>query len=584
MRLLETIPDPPTKPNSKPESEHCYPIKVITALVGGGARSKQLDPVSVVRPQSVRGHLRFWWRLTAGASLSVNMRTAEAAIFGNTKQQSVLKIRITTEQSKLENSQDIGKWKQHNGKRKFHLDDAVPSYAAFPFRQEAENQTPITKVLTSVQFKLHLNFGKLGDEQQKQVITALKCWVNFGGIGSRTRRGFGALECEALMFNDEKSLKDLVNQYFCDHKLSTEAENSPDAAWQYAIQRLQMFRQVFDENEKSRNYVDNNPQAPPSVYVGIGRKTKSNSKSPSYSYWPEAPLVRRIVNQLRPLPHCFHDDGHHPVMDRAVLLQLTPAEDDRAKKGASAEEDDSAKKGAFPRALFGLPIEFWMKCQQWDRTEPRGQRPHRNLNGRQEQHSIKPKLVPAMGGKPLDRFASPLILRPIKIGGQYHALALVLKHDKHPDGVILQNGDNKIKFAWQSVSDTQSLRYDTSPLKVGKAPNPDALSAFLDYFIENSANKNHASKSHNAPKNNNSPKNDASTTPSPPTPQTVRGQVHSNRGSGALILQYLNVKRIVSPAEAEQLEALKNPKLVQLTLLGTEVIKIEPITPKATTP
>ena len=263
-------------------------------------------------------------------------------------------------------------------------------------------------------------------------------------------------------------------------------------------------------------------------------------------------------------------------MDRAVLLQLTSAEDDRAKKGASAEEDDSAKKGAFPRALFGLPIEFWMKCQQWDRATVAHQMPHKDLNERG--HSIKPKLVPAMGGKPLDRFASPLILRPIKIGGQYHALALVLKHDKHPDGVILQNGDNKIKFAWQSVSDTQSLRYDTSPLKVGKAPNPDALSAFLDYFIENSANKNHASKSHNATKN------DKPKTPIPPTPQTVRGQVHSNRGNGSLILQYLNVKRIVSPAEAEQLEALKNPKLVQLTLLGKEVIKIEPITPKATTP
>ena len=561
MRLLETIPDPPTKPDSKPESEHCYPIKVITALVGGGARSKQLDPVSVVRPQSVRGHLRFWWRLTAGASLSVNMRTAEAAIFGNTKQQSVLKIRITTEQSKLENSQDIGKWKQHNGKRKFHLIDAVPSYAAFPFRQGD------TKIQNGIKFKLHLNFGKLGDEQQKQVITALKCWVNFGGIGGRTRRGFGALECEALMFNDEKSLKDLVNQYFCDHKLSTEAENSPDAAWQYAIQRLQMFRQVFDENENSKNYVDNKPQATSSSYVGIGRATKHKRTGVSYSYWPEAPLVRRIVNQLRPLPHCFHDDSHHPVMK--LLPQLTSAERDRAKKGA------------FPRALFGLPIEFWMKCQQWDRATVAHQMPHKDLNERG--HSIKPKLVPAMGGKPLDRFASPLILRPIKIGGQYHALALVLKHDKHPDGVILQNGDNKIKFAWQSVSDTQSLRYDTSPLKVGKAPNPDALNAFLAYF-DNSANKNHASKSHNAPKNNNSPKNAASTTPSPPTPQTVRGQVHSNRGSGALILQYLNVKRIVSPAEAEQLEALKNPKLVQLTLLGTEVIKIEPITPKATTP
>ena len=544
MRLLETIPEPPTKPDSKPESEHCYPIKVITALVGGGARSKQLDPVSMVRPQSVRGHLRFWWRLTVKSVK--DMRTAEAAIFGNTKQQSALKIRVEVlEAGRSQAISSLG----------YRL-----AYATFPFRQGD------TKIQNGIKFKLHLNFGKLEKPQRDEVITALKCWVNFGGIGSRTRRGFGALECDDLIFKNLDNLDELVKKHFYDHKLMP--KGNTNAAWQYAIQRLQMFRQVFDENEKSRNYVDNNPQAPPSVYVGIGRKTKSNSKSPSYSYWPEAPLVRRIVNQLRPLPHCFHDDGHHPVMDRAVLLQLTSAEDDRAKKGASAEEDDSAKKGAFPRALFGLPIEFWMKCQQWDRATVAHQMPHKDLNERG--HSIKPKLVPAMGGKPLDRFASPLILRPIKIGGQYHALALVLKHDKHPDGVILQNGDNKIKFAWQSVSDTQSLRYDTSPLKVGEEQNPDALNAlnalnaFLAYF------------------------NDGLTA------TTVRCQMQL-QGNGCLKFLYPNgMKKVPSVCLQDKSTVLLQQWKetirqgdwigVQLTLLGEEVIKIEPITPKATTP
>ncbi|MCX8518924.1 MAG: hypothetical protein ORN21_02150, partial [Methylophilaceae bacterium] len=194
---------------------------------------------------------------------------------------------------------------------------------------------------------------------------------------------------------------------------------------------------------------------------------------------------------------------------------------------------------------------------------------------------IQPTLVPQINEKTLDRFASPLILRPIKIGGQYHALALVLKHDRLPDGVILQNGRSEIKFTWQSVSDTQSLHYDTSPLNVGKAPNSDALSAFLAYF-DNSTNKNHSSNSNNHQKNNNSPKNDE--TVAPPTPQPVRGQVNSNRGNGSLILQYLNVKRVVSPAEAERLKALGNPSRVQLTLNGKEVIKIEPIKQENATP
>ena len=43
-----------------------FKINVITPLLGGGAVAKQPDPITPIRVSSVLGHLRFWWRATAG--------------------------------------------------------------------------------------------------------------------------------------------------------------------------------------------------------------------------------------------------------------------------------------------------------------------------------------------------------------------------------------------------------------------------------------------------------------------------------------------------------------------------------------
>jgi|GEM_PF-3130673 len=37
-------------------------IEVVTPILGGASRTREVDDVDIIRPATVRGHLRFWWR------------------------------------------------------------------------------------------------------------------------------------------------------------------------------------------------------------------------------------------------------------------------------------------------------------------------------------------------------------------------------------------------------------------------------------------------------------------------------------------------------------------------------------------
>lgn len=43
------------------------PLEVVTPILGGSYKTREVDEVEIIRPASVRGHLRFWWRALYGA-------------------------------------------------------------------------------------------------------------------------------------------------------------------------------------------------------------------------------------------------------------------------------------------------------------------------------------------------------------------------------------------------------------------------------------------------------------------------------------------------------------------------------------
>ena len=160
-------------------------LRLITPMFGGGYKAREVDPLLPIRPAAIRGHLRFWWRATAGARYSsvAELHKAETELWGgaSTKDNpAVGKVAIRVEVK--DKGQTVG-----YGSR-----GGLPKYFLFPFRPQ--KNIPAAEGRENVVFTLRLILDTfLSEAQRAEVRTALKAWIAFGGVGARTRRGCGAL-------------------------------------------------------------------------------------------------------------------------------------------------------------------------------------------------------------------------------------------------------------------------------------------------------------------------------------------------------------------------------------------------------
>lgn len=152
----------------------------------------------------------------------------------------------------------------------------------------------------------------------------------------------------------------------------------------------------------------------------IARRPKDKKGSPGQSHWPEADAIRRLTRRS--------SLGHEP------------------KHPAGNQ---------FPRAAFGLPIIVHFKDEK---------------TGDPHDASLEPDGA--------DRLASPLILRPLRHGDQWHAAALLLPHEHLKEmSLKLPDGSTTAAGAWWDPA-----KADLVPPLKGRGS--DALSAFLHYFAQ----------------------------------------------------------------------------------------------------
>ncbi len=360
--------------------------RLITPLFGGGVKTKEADPIKVIRETSIRGQLRFWWRAVRGAG--TQMKEREDAIFGSTKRSSNIVICVKNCEAKEENREvvfEVGT-NSNTGNPQVNSSSKIAPYAAFPFLPDKNNRKKIgwksEKVWLNVEFTLEITYpdnvsmeevltGKKFDiKVEPEIQAALWAWETFGGIGGRTRRGFGAIQRTDVAPPKSTQVQSFITDGLAEHLIQAE-QNTPLAfpriktlnlkdnlglktfyntngdncllAWKHLIGALQNFRQ-------SR--------------VRIPGRSK-----PSISHWPEPDQIRRI---------------------------------NRPPSGAGYTHTPSHLVHKFPRAVFGLPIIFEFP---------------------------QPNEPPKTELKPADftRLASPLILRPIACAnGEAVALALIL--------------------------------------------------------------------------------------------------------------------------------------------------------------
>lgn len=304
-----------------------YLFEIITPVFGGGvalnleprANVKPIDTATPIRGAGVRGQLRAWWRALYGVACGSvrEMRERETALWGAASRPGVVSLSIVDYALALQDvpifSSEPNRAGTNWNPRPISKDGSL-AYGAFPLQHTAglnargENGT-LQRVTGTARLVVTDRNGTAA--VSPEVSDAVEAWLTFGGIGGRTRRGFGcarrvgahdaeqfALELAARLPTPRLPLPSFKNHRLVFGRPST----GPDTALEFALSKLKAFRQG----------------------EGRGRNPGANNH-PGRSRWPEPDEIRRIQHT--------HHQNHRP--------------------------QHLVRK--FPRAAFGMPIIFHFK-------------------------------------------------------------------------------------------------------------------------------------------------------------------------------------------------------------------------------
>ena len=292
-----------------------------------------------------------------------------------------------------------------------------PKYSLFPFSADQKNQA-----LEGITLQLQLEYQ---DEFRDDVETAVWAWTNFGGLGSRTRRGCGALYCRETAPHglSKPVLLDWWNsiQVRCGVGVSATypewsqvnrflfvnpSSKTPLHAWETILGQLAEFRQG----------------------IPFAREA-----GPARSKWPEADSLRGYTK-----------DGVTAHMGTKTL-------------------PNPGEQPGFPRAMLGLPIVFHFRDQA-------------------DQSSNGGTLEP-LGS---ERMASGIILRPLKASnGEVAGIALPLLVPA-PNGLRFRFTGDQRRAPWTIPGgQTAFIRpdfasYRDSPL-AGLTKSGNSSAGFLNF-------------------------------------------------------------------------------------------------------
>jgi CRISPR-associated protein Cmr1 len=352
--------------------------RFLTPVFGGGVRvdgqKKPADPRTPVRIPSIRGQLRFWWRACnpRRCTSPAELLAAENEVFGSPTAPSPLVLSVLRAPEAAREVRVL--------KDRFGVVDGRDgrAYGAFPLRDTGQGVDHGVLHEHPGDWTLALRYPAGIAED---VEAAFWAFTHFGGLGGRTRRGFGAVAETAR----SRGALDTVDVGWRRFVSGLEVDWPHLPALGARRLRIKAGGWKSSEGALAQEYLLVLMRR--LRQVDIGRRSDADDvpgRHPGRSYWPEPDTIRKLT-------------GARSADHRNPVTQVE----------------------AFPRAVFGLPIIFHFK----DRADP-----------------PETRLVPQVNGVQKSRLASPLLLRPHRApDGSIEALALVLAHPA-PTGLLLLEG------------------------------------------------------------------------------------------------------------------------------------------------
>lgn len=225
-----------------------FELETITPMFISGANQSKAE----LRASSIKGLLRFWWRALHAEPDVDKLREKESKIFGSSdegKGGSSFALRITYS-GELRPTKDRFPSKQQylvpvEG-RNFNIN--ILEYLAYGTYEYVRRQGNIfTREYYPPGTRFNVIVSFFDEQQKNKVMGAFYVWSLFGGIGSRSRNGYGSFHVLNMeqAFKDSKDL--LLNLYEKD-KLEKLVKERNIVSYPSFAQSVKIFRtnQLFD--------------------------------------------------------------------------------------------------------------------------------------------------------------------------------------------------------------------------------------------------------------------------------------------------------------------------------------------------
>lgn len=223
-------------------AEMTFDLKLITPMIGGGARPGRPDQFWPIRSSAIRGHLRFWWRaLYSGRFVSSQeLKREEARIWGwgsgILRCTSPVSVRVVATDPKIEPVAGL------------------PGYVTGVYANELTNWG----MIKGLSFTLVISAPH---EFRSTVGRTVFCFLAFGGLGSRTRRGCGSMSTNLIKTvyslrtvlsasNTETDTGLCPSLVGSDLLVKPSDETDSMAAWSASVQAYQEWRRTLTRSQK----------------------------------------------------------------------------------------------------------------------------------------------------------------------------------------------------------------------------------------------------------------------------------------------------------------------------------------------
>jgi len=374
---------------------YTFTFRVITPLFISGADQQRAE----LRPSSIRGALRFWFRAMMGGVVGGDWRRVkdlEADVFGDTEQASKFGIRIETSSLPKNVGENIGK-----------LGDGIAYMGAgVLFRRDKNGYYKLRRGCywppESSPFGVYLLLRSSDLYTREVMLGTIWLLTTLGGLGSRIRRGFGSIIVEQV-FPDDYDEKyryrqgDII-EYLRD-KLKVIAEAYRILAERY----YEMHHLPFT------SYSIFNPSSIPPRFSCFRLWRLVVIRDDSWGKWED------VMNSIGKHLQSFRKDpyGTGKFGSTYDYKIVSPFLDGELETGKIYD---------FRNDAFGLPIQY----RSFSRSK--GKEQVRALLSAEEETS--------KGVVSIDRRASPLIIRPTMIGDTWVVLLLFFNAEFLPDKSI----------------------------------------------------------------------------------------------------------------------------------------------------